>query len=740
MAVSLYKTGFPHFRREEEPQSVNRRKPVRSPAASWASALPEWLAALFMFPAVLALAGGAFASAESLAIELGATLAAAASTGFLFFRRFQHLFTGTSPRANRRTLDVLIGAGGIILSYILIQATGALDSPFYPMLYLIAAAAAAHPDRVVTPVLLGAAALLEIGLFLLGPEGPWLPVALHLGFAGGAAFLYHGLMAADLRLRQGEWRARWEDAARTLDSEARAFRLHPSAPEMREILNADPAQTQRIYQASLRALRASIDEMLASVHSRLAAQTTALLLLDSMRRNLRVKEYRNRGEAPRLDAFPAREGAPGAVFGNGHAVAIENLRHTSAGLPYHGQRERAGAFLGAPVTCDGKVIGVLVCDWALPREITGEEQEYFTAAGAQLGRCIEVERVLVSLELERGRKETFYRASEQLNTALTPQQVLDRVFEATRNIAPWDFAAVTRIEDAEKLSHIIMKAEGAAAEGLQGQVFRDNAGLVSLAVRNRHVLPHTPFSEMDERHRVVFTPAVRLKGIEAVKVFPLVVHDRVIGALVLGSNDPLFFTREISEMLHVMANQAAVSLDNAYLYESMERLAITDGLTGLVNHRTFQDRLDDAMARCNRSQSPLSLLLVDIDHFKKVNDTHGHPVGDEVLRRVARTIAGAGRETDINARYGGEEFAVVLENTDAGGAFVRAERLREDVEALLFASNMGQFKVTLSIGVAAFPEDAQDKHQLIARADAALYRAKKNGRNQVMLWNSGAEE
>ena len=191
-------------------------------------------------------------------------------------------------------------------------------------------------------------------------------------------------------------------------------------------------------------------------------------------------------------------------------------------------------------------------------------------------------------------------------------------------------------------------------------------------------------------------------------------------------------------MLSVLANHVAVSLGNARLYGRMEEMATTDGLTGLVNHRTFQERFAEMLARAERTSGQHALLLTDIDHFKKVNDTYGHPVGDAVLRGVAQVVQSCVRKIDLAARYGGEEFGVVLEGTDQKGALMLAERIRGEVQKQVFQSDKGSFSVTLSLGIAVYPDDARDKADLINLADQSLYFAKHNGRNRAVAWPEAA--
>jgi diguanylate cyclase (GGDEF)-like protein len=174
-----------------------------------------------------------------------------------------------------------------------------------------------------------------------------------------------------------------------------------------------------------------------------------------------------------------------------------------------------------------------------------------------------------------------------------------------------------------------------------------------------------------------------------------------------------------------------VSIENVDLHELVQRQAVTDELTGLSNHRRFQAVIVHEVGRAKRFGHDLGLVMLDIDHFKSVNDTYGHQQGDVVLRKVARVLRDSSREIDEPARYGGEELAVVLPQTDLDGAYRFAERVRTALEALRIPrlDGVGHLRVTASFGAAALPGTGEDKASLIAAADAALYRAKRAGRN-----------
>lgn len=201
-----------------------------------------------------------------------------------------------------------------------------------------------------------------------------------------------------------------------------------------------------------------------------------------------------------------------------------------------------------------------------------------------------------------------------------------------------------------------------------------------------------------------------------------------VGAKING--DP--FTENDLEFFATLSSQAVIAFENARLYS----LAITDSITKLYVHRYFQLRLEEEVARSQRYNSTISLLMCDIDHFKSINDTYGHQQGDLILKEISKILRRNIRTTDIAARYGGEEFAIILPETTQADAKIVAERIRRDVSQHEFPSiipNHPPLKCSISIGVAGFPLNADDKDQLIQKADSSLYRAKNMGRNKVVL-------
>src|SRR5256714_14820632 len=196
-----------------------------------------------------------------------------------------------------------------------------------------------------------------------------------------------------------------------------------------------------------------------------------------------------------------------------------------------------------------------------------------------------------------------------------------------------------------------------------------------MVVKNRHYLPAG--GEPREVSAPIYTRKVKVEDAKSLLVLPLLSADEAIGTLTLIARAERRFGSDVREMLAVIATQVAVSLQNGFLYKKMETMATTDGLTGLTNHRSFQERFEDLLQRAQRHNHKVALLLCVVDFFKKVNDNYGHPIGDEVLRRVARVLQEVPRKIDVPARYGGEEFVVLLDNVDVVQAKAVAERIRD---------------------------------------------------------------
>ena len=286
----------------------------------------------------------------------------------------------------------------------------------------------------------------------------------------------------------------------------------------------------------------------------------------------------------------------------------------------------------------------------------------------------------------------------------------------------YDFERVVLLASSDGENLAALAAHGNVAVGAP-KVPEGEASVMARARARREVELVTHLDPTQDPWLDALLPDAR-----RIAVFPLTVETRSIGVLCVehsmrrGSR----IERRVVSTIERFVSHGALTLHNAWLLERIRQLAHTDGLTGLTNRDTFDKQLSSELSRATRHDERVSLLMVDVDHFKLLNDAHGHVAGDDVLRRVAGQLREACREQDTIARYGGEEFGIVLPNTDADEALVMADRIRR-----LVAEAQEEPSVTISIGVATFPQDAIEVHELVTAADVALYRSKRAGRDRV---------
>ena len=268
---------------------------------------------------------------------------------------------------------------------------------------------------------------------------------------------------------------------------------------------------------------------------------------------------------------------------------------------------------------------------------------------------------------------------------------------------------------------------------------RESAGILALTVLEGMTFEITT----DEVSKKVKDPICALLKTEHFVTVPLKAKDKTIGVILVDNiftKEPI--TKDDIRILTMFANQAGLAIENSHLYEKTVSLSHSDSLTNLIDHGRFQYLLSSEIKRFSRLKKPLSLIMVDIDNFKNFNDTLGHPAGDKVLVNIAKIMKKTCRSTDIVARYGGEEFVIVLLDTNKESAWGLAERLRQAIERFEFPGQEVQpnKNLTISLGLASFPEDAKNKEELISKADSALYQAKKAGKNRTHIYSAAIEQ
>lgn len=407
----------------------------------------------------------------------------------------------------------------------------------------------------------------------------------------------------------------------------------------------------------------------------------------------------------------------------------ETLTHASD----PGGRSGVVSHLATPIIDGNFVTGVLVVSRKKENAFRDNDIKMIRMFSHQILRILQIHRIHLNLKKEDLMFKNLEVGSKKLISSLKAYSVAGSFIEVVHSIAPQKKVSIALFVPRGDRFEIIRQVGFVLTEGDTFD-FRDT--LIGSICKMKSQT-YSYISDLDHSQagqRIPIAP-FNLGDEGSVFMLPLLYERDLLGILVYVTPKPNALRFHQIQLIEVLGNLVSSSLANAKLHGEIEKMAVTDGLTGLFNHRHFQEKLEGEFKRLQRQPNPLSLLLIDIDFFKKINDSYGHPGGDEVLRNVAAVIKKTVRDVDIPARYGGEEFAAILLGTNHDGARKMAERLRKSVQDKTFLVDGRDVTVTVSIGSATSHGDGETKEQLIERADQALYHAKRNGRNRSVLWD-----
>jgi diguanylate cyclase (GGDEF)-like protein len=398
-----------------------------------------------------------------------------------------------------------------------------------------------------------------------------------------------------------------------------------------------------------------------------------------------------------------------------------DLARSAVDMQRPAYREQAGEgwFAATPLMRRGRPLGAIVLRDARPDAVL-PEAALLEALGKQIGAGLENVRLVDALRSSADLSQIANRITASFASGTDLKVAISAFAREVAGVYPFDRLAWGFVNDAGDYLEVVAHPED-TTWGWDNVVPVVGSGLGSAALNNRAVL------SADLLHTRQFIEDMRLleKGVRSYVVVPLNARGHSIGALALGSNRERAYDENAVVQLQTLADSIALSLENARLIQKTRELSITDDVTPLYNYRFFHQIIDRELKLVDRYHSVLSLVFLDLDDFKPINDNYGHLRGSRVLREVGFLLRAAVRETDYPVRYGGDEFVLVLPQTDAETARGVAEKLRELIEGHTYLQEEGiNARIGVSIGVATYPTDATSKETLVRRADEQMYHDK----------------
>jgi diguanylate cyclase (GGDEF)-like protein len=596
-------------------------------------------------------------------------------------------------------------------------------------------------------------------------------LGLRHAMAGAAMFIFLAIMSERGDLPAGPYLAAWicslvlfltllkkvEEIRRQKERfQGKLERLHEEAKQL--AVSSEPASFQATSErqvlkdknlgarmSSVMGLEGALLRHLDLIRRSLDAHTAACFLLaqlgDKPVLRLRGAVSSCRDILPDT-VIPFGESLVGLTAKERRKVLVDPLSAESAKtLPYYSRPQNVQSFLAIPVflhAAEGEepeLAGVLLVDDVRAGHFDEHRTALAESFAAQVAETIQAVRVLHFSGAKTRNLDALYQASQAFSTLLDEEQVVQTTLETAVAMFDTD-ASMVALASLENGAVVVRAGTGShragkTLEGMDGE-------LAHFVMEKRKPIRYSKgmrgeTAGMFQRRDPLWG------GIQSCLMVPLSAGAQSLGVVRLDNRQADAFQEFDQEVLQTLANQAGLALENARRVRQVQELAVRDGLTGLHNHRYFQERLGEELIKADRYHKDLCLILMDVDHFKKFNDQYGHPEGDRILKAVADALARSVRnKIDTVARYGGEEFVALLPETSIQSGRELAERIRQKVESMILPKREGEgvFRVTLSLGVAAFPFDAREQGPLIQRADEALYHSKAAGRNKVSVYNA----
>lgn len=457
------------------------------------------------------------------------------------------------------------------------------------------------------------------------------------------------------------------------------------------------------------------------------------------------KDYIDRGQR-----LSFRGGYLGWVLKTKTQVLITSVKNVRKNLIYYNKNVPIKALLATPLFFKGdreksegieSIFGMLVVD-SFQQDAFGDKEKMIVSLISD--RIVEIiDRFLLSEKVYLSSQElnSFYDFTQRLNSTSDVDVILDHIIDTLVRLFEADFVGISLVDKEGGYSNLKRVSDGMKEHLEDKEIPHEDTLIGFVAESGKHF--HFDDISVRSQYRSVFGKeidfALGMKNIKSVLIYPF--HETyqdvenkdqdVLGSVVIGRRTKNPFNEGEISLAKIICRESAKSMTSSLNFQKVKELAIRDGLTGLYNHRHFQEMLSYTIVHSDRYSAQASLLMIDVDDLKVINDTYGHQAGDTVLSSIGNILSETLRKVDIPARYGGDEFAVILPNTNKAGSIAVAEKIRSRLKRISLRPDSREIQVTFSIGIATYPQCAASKELLIEKSDRALYESKNQGKNKI---------